>query len=214
MTRLHNDWIPAEKWSACGANVSLRSDSPAWRRCLDRAVPRLFPPGLVVKIKALACELPARHRQPLARWSVPELTRYIRETGLVASISDSTLWRWLHADAIRPWQHRCWIFPRNPDFEIKAGRLLDLYERKWEGRPLGKNDFVISADEKTSIQARARIHPTLPPRPHQPMKVEHEYKRRGAWAYLAHGTCIAQKSSAAANTKAGSHPLTGWSNKS
>jgi len=104
---------------------------------------------------------------------------------LVASISDSTLWRWLHEDAIRPWQHRCWIFPRDPDFEVKAGRLLDLYERKWEGRPLGKNDFVISADEKTSIQARARIHPTLPPAPHRPMKVEHEYKRRGAWAYHA-----------------------------
>jgi hypothetical protein len=139
----------------------------------------------VVKIKALACELPAQRQQPLARWSVPELTRYIRATGLVASVSESTLWRWLHEDAIRPWQHRCWIFPRDPDFEIKAGRLLDLYERKWEGRPLAKNDFVISADEKTSIQARARIHPTLPPRPHQPMKVEHEYKRRGAWAYLA-----------------------------
>jgi hypothetical protein len=104
---------------------------------------------------------------------------------LVASISDSTLWRWLHEDAIRPRQHRCWIFPRDPDFEIKAGRLLDLYERKWEGRPLRINDFVISADEKTSIQARARIHPTLPPAPHQPMKVEHEYKRHGAWAYLA-----------------------------
>jgi hypothetical protein len=36
---------------------------------------------------------------------------------------------WLHADAIRPWQHRCWIFPRGPDFAAKTGRILDLYER-------------------------------------------------------------------------------------
>jgi len=138
-----------------------------------------------VQIKALACELPTQREVPLARWSVSELARYARDRGMVATISDSTLWRWLHEDAIRPWQHRCWIFPRDPDFAIKAGRLLDLYERTWEDRPLGKNDFVLSADEKTSIQARARIHPTLPAAPHRPMKIEHEYERRGAWAYLA-----------------------------
>jgi hypothetical protein len=138
-----------------------------------------------VRIKALACELPAHHEQPLARWSVSELTHFVQQHGWVASISGSTLWRWLHEDAIRPWQHRCWIFPRDPDFETKAGRVLDLYERKWNGRSFGKKVFVISADEKTSIQARARIHPTAPPRPGQPMKVEHEYERRGAWTYLA-----------------------------
>lgn len=43
----------------------------------------------------------------------------------------------------------------------------------------------MSADEKTSIQARSRKHATLPTRPNYPMKVEHEYKRCGAWAYLA-----------------------------
>jgi hypothetical protein len=47
------------------------------------------------------------------------------------------------------------------------------------------NEFVISTDEKTSIQARLRRHPSLPPEPQQPMRVEHEYGRGGAWAYLA-----------------------------
>ena len=115
MTRLHSDWIPAGRSSACGANASLPNGFLAWKKCLDRAAPGLFPPELVVKVKALACELPSQHQKPLARWSVPELTRYIRDSGLVASISDSTLWRWLHEDAIRPRQHRCWIFPRDPD---------------------------------------------------------------------------------------------------
>lgn len=36
-----------------------------------------------------------------------------------------------------------------------------------------------------NIQARARIHSSLPPQPGIGMKVEHEYKRCGAWAYLA-----------------------------
>lgn len=138
-----------------------------------------------MQVKALACELPATHQQPLSRWSAPELARHACATGLVARLSGSTVWRWLHEDAIRPWQHRCWIFPRDPDFARKAGRVLDLYEGVWENQPLSADDFVLSADEKTSIQARARIHPTLPPASHRPMKVEHEYERRGAWAYLA-----------------------------
>lgn len=136
-------------------------------------------------VKALACELPSEHGVPLARWSTAELAGQACRSGLVATVSGSTVWRWLHEDAIKPWQHRCWIFPRDPEFETKAGRLLDLYERVWEGQALKEDEFVLSADEKTSIQARARIHATLPPQPGDVMKVEHEYARKGAWAYLA-----------------------------
>jgi DDE superfamily endonuclease len=95
------------------------------------------------------------------------------------------VWRWLHEDAIRPRQHRCWIFPRDPHFQAKAGRILDLYERRWQGQVLHHDEFVVSADEKTSIQARVCIHPSLPTEPGKSMRVEHEYERRGAWAYLA-----------------------------
>lgn len=138
-----------------------------------------------MQVKALACELPSQQQVPLSRWSVPELARQAVACGLVASISDTTVWRWLHQDAIRPWQHRCWIFPRDPDFAAKAGRLLDLYEGVWQDEPLRDDEFVLSADEKTSIQARARIHASQAARPGHAMKVEHEYERRGAWAYLA-----------------------------
>lgn len=138
-----------------------------------------------MQVKALARELPTRQGVPLARWSVGDLASATRASGLVATISTSTVWRWLHADAIRPWQHRCWIFPRDPDFAAKAGRLLDLYARQWEGQALRDDEFVLSADEKTSIQARVRCHATRPPQPGQPMKVEHEYARGGALAYVA-----------------------------
>jgi hypothetical protein len=138
-----------------------------------------------VQVKALACELPVRQERPLARWSVADLAAEARRSGLVATISESTIWRWLHADAIRPWQHRCWIFPRDPDFATKAGRILDLYAGSWEGQALRDDEFVLSADEKTSIQARVRRHPTSPPQPGRPMKVEHEYTRGGALAYVA-----------------------------
>jgi hypothetical protein len=77
---------------------------------------RVFPPAVRVEIKALACELPSRHGLPLARWSLAELRREAVAQGLVAQISGTTLWRWLSEDALRPWRHRCWIFPRDPAF--------------------------------------------------------------------------------------------------
>lgn len=104
---------------------------------------------------------------------------------VVAKISGRTIWRWLDDDAIRPWQHRSWIFPRDPEFQTKAERVLDLYQGIWEGESLGANDYVISADEKTSIQAGIRVHPTEPPAPGKVMRVEFEYERGGALAYLA-----------------------------
>ena len=139
----------------------------------------------MVEIKALACELPAVSGRPLARWQCPDLARAAIEQGIVAAISGTTIWRWLASDAIKPWQHRSWIFPRDPDFATKAGRVLDLYHRRFNNKPLRPDEYVISVEEKTSIQARCRCHPTLPPGPGQPMRVEHEYDRRGALAYLA-----------------------------
>jgi hypothetical protein len=126
---------------------------------------------------------------PLARLHIPDIRAEALARGLVASISDTTIWRWLSEDAIKPWQHRSWVFPRDPAFERKAGVVLDLYHRTFEGRALGPHDYVLSADEKTSIQARRRCHPTLPPGPARARRVEHEYARGGALQYLAAWDC-------------------------
>lgn len=147
--------------------------------------PRAFPPVVVAYAKAVACELPATRGVPLSRWSLAELRTELLASGLVSEISTTTLWRWLAEDPIKPWQHRSWIFPRAPDFAAKAGVVLDLYQRVFQGAELGADEYVISADEKTSIQARCRCHPTLPPARARMMRVEHEYERRGALAYLA-----------------------------
>jgi hypothetical protein len=138
-----------------------------------------------MQVKAMACELPKESGQPLSRYSGADLAREVTRRGIVAKISGRTIWRWLDEDAIKPWQHRSWIFPRDPDFQTKADRVLDLYQGMWEGEPLGADDYVISADEKTSIQARIRLHPTEAPGRQKVMRVEFEYERGGALAYLA-----------------------------
>lgn len=161
------------------------SDSKGWRIDPDPDGRPVFPPDVVVQVKALACELPFESGVPLSRWSTGEIARAAIQRGIVADVSGSTIWRWLGEDAIRPWQHRSWIFPRDPQFEHKAGRVLDLYQGIWDGLPLGPCDFVVSADEKTSIQARLRRHKSLGPRAGEGQKVEFEYTRKGALSYLA-----------------------------
>ena len=141
---------------------------------------------VVSKIKSLACELSHEHGLPLSRLSLADLQREAFSRGWVDdTLSLSTICRWLQEDGLKPWKHRNWIFPRDPEFEEKAAPILDLYEGIWEGEPLGARDYVLSADEKTSIQARERIHPDVGPKPHEWRRTEHEYKRHGALAYFA-----------------------------
>jgi transposase len=147
--------------------------------------PRVYPGVVVAQAKAIACELPATRGVPLGRWSVGEVRAELLASRIAPNVSVSTVGRWLSADAIRPWRYRSWIFPRDPEFAAKAGVVLDLYARVFDGVPLGEGEFVISADEKTSIQARCRCHPTLPAGLARTMRVEHEYERHGALAYLA-----------------------------
>jgi hypothetical protein len=148
---------------------------------VDRVV---FPPQEVAEVKVFACELPARHDLPLSRFSRVELHRLVIERG-VTEASASTIWRWLHDDAIKPWQTRSWIFPRDPNFAERAGRALDLYARVFDAKRLRPDEYVICADEKTQLQALGRRHDTVPPGPGRPGLVEFDYLRGGTLAYLA-----------------------------
>lgn len=146
--------------------------------------PRRFGSEIMAGIKAMACEPPEQRQVPLSRWSSAELADQAVAEGLVAAISSSTVRRWLHAAAIKPWRYRSWIFPRDPDFAVKAARVLDLYDRTWDGAALGPDDYVISADEKSQLQALRRRHPTRPPGPGHVAQVEFEYVRGGTLAYM------------------------------
>ena len=85
---------------------------------------------------------------------------------------------------------------------------MDLCERVREGVPLLPTDFVISADEKTIVQAHHRKQATLPGASGRPMRVEHEDFREGVWTFRLPGTFIAPNYSVAVRTKVGSPPPT------
>ena len=170
----------ASKWRKrfCQHGLAGLKDRPRSGR------PRTFGSAVVAGVKALACEPPEQRAVPLSRWSSHELAAQAVTEGLVDAISSSTVRRWLHADAIKPWRYRSWIFPRDPDFAEKAARVLDLYARVFDGVPLGPNDYVISADEKSQLQALHRCHPGRPAGPWHLARVEFEYERGGTLAYM------------------------------
>lgn len=147
--------------------------------------PPRFTPVQIAEVKAMACQLPAETGTPLSRWYCPDLAAEAVARGIAPAISASTIRRVLAQDTLKPWQYQSWIFIRDPNFAARATRVLDLYARTYDGIALGPDEYVISSDEKTSIQARCRCHPTLAPGVARMMRVNHEYDRGGALAYLA-----------------------------
>jgi transposase len=147
--------------------------------------PRVFAAAVVAEVKAMACEPPEDREVPQSRWSAADLAAQAAAEGLVEAVSRSTVRRWLDADAIRPWRYRSWIFPRDPEFAAKAGRVLDLYQRIWDGAELGDDEYVLSTGEKSQLQILSRRHPGLPPAPGRAGRVEFEYERHGTVAYMA-----------------------------
>ena len=168
---------------ATGGGAGPQATSPLTTNPAGVASP-VFPPLDYAVIKSIACEVVAQTDKPLSRQSLADLTARAH-AALGKPISRSTVWRILHTDALKPWQYEYWIFPRDPQFAEKAGPILDLYAGFWSGQPLGPKDHILSADEKTSIQARIRCHPSLEPAPRRPLRVEPEYERGGALQYLA-----------------------------
>jgi hypothetical protein len=136
------------------------------------------------QVVAIVCETLQEHKLPLSRFSITDLQRIVvKEEGL-AKLSHASLGRILNQNALKPWQYRYWLFPRDPDFVAKACVVLDLYAGFWQGQRLGLDEFLLSADEK-SIQVLARCHPSLLASPGHQQRIEFEYKRLGTVAYHA-----------------------------
>ena len=130
---------------------------------------------------------PPRTGVPLSRWSSAELAREAVTRGIVATdLRRSTVWRWLPEDAIRPWNYRSWIFPRDPKF-AREGRPDP---RPLRG-PLGGR--AAASRRLRRLLRREALDPSpraqAPSAARQPggdgQQVEHEYERKGALCYLA-----------------------------
>jgi len=100
MMKSQPNWIQDERSLACGENGSSRIASKNWWNALDRVALGLFSPDLIVQMKAIACEFPAVYRVPTSRWNAADKARYACQSGLVVTLSGSTVWRWLNMDLL------------------------------------------------------------------------------------------------------------------
>ncbi len=176
-------WGCTNRPCASGASAGSRLVSH-WRMSPGRDGRGVFPPEDRAQALSFACELPTHYGLPFSHFTT-DLLAYIHEQSDGPRMALTTLWRWLKEHALRPWQSRMWIFPRDPNFLAKATPVLDLYQGMWQGEPLGPDDCVICADEKPGIQVLERRHPPTAPRSGRCTRIEHEYVRHGTVAYLA-----------------------------
>lgn len=142
-----------------------------------------FPPSVAAHLIKLACELPDEQRRSLSLWTCAELARTLKRDGIVADISSQSVQRLLMGHKLKPWRTHYWLSPKKPrddEFDRRTLNICELYTR-----PLGLHEVVLCLDEKTSIQPRPRVHQTKPAQPGRPIRLEHEYARRGALNLLA-----------------------------
>lgn len=138
----------------------------------------LFPPEVALHLVKIACEMPDRLGRSLSLWDCQELAWKLEEDGIVENISAETVRRILNNHHLKPWRHRTWLgakTPRDAEFCARVKAICDLYTRQ-----LFPYEMVLCLDEKTSLQPRTRKQPTKPAKAKKPVRVEHEYIRKGA----------------------------------
>ena len=99
--------------------------------------PAIYGPQERAQVIAITCETLQAHELPLSRFSTADLLPIMQREDGLTNLSRATLSRILAEDALKPWQYRYWLFPRDPDFVRKACIVLDLYAGFWEGQRLG-----------------------------------------------------------------------------
>jgi hypothetical protein len=138
-----------------------------------------FPPSVAIELVKRACELPDDVGRSLSVWTCSELARALRLDGVVDSISPQSVQRILESHKLKPWRVHHWLsskVPRDDAFYAQVEQVRDLYTRK-----LKPHEMVLCLDEKTSLQPRTRTSPTKPAQANNiPVRVEHEYTRKGA----------------------------------
>jgi hypothetical protein len=125
-----------------------------------------FSPEVALHIIKVACERPDQVGCSLSQRDCPELARKLKADGVTQNISPATIRRILRSQKLKPWQHHLWLsatVPRDQHFAQLVHSLVDLYTR-----PLTREEMVLCVDEKTNLQPRPRLAPTLPPRPGLP----------------------------------------------
>lgn len=144
----------------------------------DPEDPRFFPPQVALYLVKIACERPDMMERSLSQWDCIELAHQVIAAKITGSISASTVRRILNSHKLKPWRYHLWLSPKAPRDEAFVKSIKEI--SSLYTRPLNPDEMVLCVDEKTNLQPRPRKSKTLPAKPELPVRVEHEYERKGA----------------------------------
>ena len=153
-----------------GLDAALSRKKSSW------LPPRTFDGVAEAKLIALACsEPPPGH----ARWTLKLFEKKVVELGIVEAASDTTIYRTLNKNEVKPLKSRYWVIPPEvcAAFVSAMERVLEVYARLHDlhdpARPL------VCLDE-TSRQLIRETRIPLPHGPGREARVDYEYERAGA----------------------------------
>jgi hypothetical protein len=122
------------------------------------ALRAVFPPEVRAQVTATACSLPQQQGVPLARSRRAELARRVAAACSLASVSPSTVGRWLQAEKLPPWRYRLWQHIHDPTAFLELARpVLQPYANA--ASLLQQGTWVVCVDEKTSIPSSRLMKP-------------------------------------------------------
>jgi transposase len=169
--------------------IEFTETQAAFRRPIEDLLsdrPRSGNPGKftaeqITQILALACEPPEKSGRPITHWTCKELADEAKKRGIVASISEAQVGRYLREAELQPHKSRYWLNAKEKDpqqFQEKVEAICNGY---LEAPRLYReeNTHTVCTDEMTGIQALERIAATLPMEPGHTECREFEYKRHG-----------------------------------
>ena len=135
------------------------------------------------RVVAIALACPCVHGEPLNRWSLRRLRRYLLRRRILGHISVEGL-RQLLRRAGASWQRtRTWKTSPDPDYEAKASRILRLYRAAEGGRAARHGCVVVCLDECGPLSLRPWPGSAWAPRK-RPWRTRATYRRPHGVRYL------------------------------
>lgn len=139
-----------------------------------------FTSDQIMRILALACESPSLSGLPITHWTARELRTEILKRGIVESISESQVRRYLKQAAMRPHRRKMWINTTEKDPETFQQQAKDVCQTYLDSpKKADEGTHTVCVDEMTGLQALERAAPDKDMIPGHDSKQEFEYKRHG-----------------------------------
>jgi uncharacterized protein (DUF1697 family) len=142
----------------------------------------------VASIIYISLQKPEHLGLPISHWTSETLRKKVIEMGIVDTISERQIGRYLKQMDIKVHQYEGWLnsMEKNPNFEEFKERVKTICDVYKDSAQLEEKGVIItSTDEKTSIQAIEHMLPSKPLRPGCVEKVEQEYIRHGITTLIA-----------------------------